>query len=75
MKAKDGRAQFKLDILCPSCGAEGEARASENEDRQATLGPDFRVDEYPSEFSEAKRSAARYETEVKCKCGQVFCLL
>jgi hypothetical protein len=69
------RNQFKVDILCPNCGAEGEARASENEDHQATPSPDFRVDEYPHGFSEVKRSAVRYETKVKCRCGQVFCLL
>ena len=69
------RNQFELDILCPRCGAEGEALASEKPVDQTTPNPDFRVEEYPKGFSEASRSAIRYETKVKCACGQVFCLL
>jgi hypothetical protein len=68
------RKRFELDILCPNCGATGNARVSRND------GPDpadaaFRVDEYPPGFSEEKRSASRHETVVECRCGQVFYLL
>ena len=68
------RNRFELDILCPSCGAAGEARASEN-DGPDTPDPAFRVDEYPSGFSEEKRSASRQQTLVACRCGQMFYLL
>jgi hypothetical protein len=67
------RSRFELDILCPNCGAAGNARASGD-------GPDatdrtFRVDEYPPGFSEAKQATSRAETLVTCRCGQVFYLL
>lgn len=68
------RKRFELDILCPSCGASGEARVSENDDPDMSAPP-FRVDEYPAGFSEEKRSASRHETLVACGCGQVFYLL
>ena len=68
------RNRFELDILCPNCGASGEARASENDDPDMP-DPAFRVDEYPDGFSEEKRSACRHETMVRCRCGQVFYLL
>lgn len=68
------RKCFELHILCPSCGATGEARVSESDD-PGTPAPAFRVDEYPPGFSEKNRSAARPETLVACRCGQVFYLL
>jgi hypothetical protein len=69
-----GRRQFELDILCPNCGADGDARASEN-DGPDMPDPGFRVDEYPHGFSEEKSSPHRHETRVRCKCGQVFFIL
>jgi hypothetical protein len=68
------RKRLELDILCPSCGATGEARVSEND------GPDepdtaFRVDEYPPGFSEERRAVSLHETIAACRCGQVFYLL
>jgi len=68
------RKQFELVILCPGCGATGEARASEN-DGSDTPDAAFKVDEFPSGFAEEKRSASRRETIVACRCGQVFYLL
>ena len=59
--------QSELEILCPNCGATGTARVSEN--------PEFRVKKYPDDFREERWSASRLETEVRCKCGQVFFLL
>jgi hypothetical protein len=67
------RKRFELDILCPSCGATGHARVSEN-DGPETADAVFRVDEYPPGFSEEKRSTSRLETLVVCRCGQVFYL-
>jgi hypothetical protein len=68
------RKRFDLHILCPSCGASGEARVCENDDPDMSVAA-FRVDEYPAGFSEEKRSASRNETLVACGCGQVFYLL
>lgn len=68
------RNRFELDIVCPNCGAKGEARVSENADTDLR-NPAFRVDEYPHGFSEEERSAHRHETMVQCRCGQVFYLL
>lgn len=68
------RNRFELDILCPSCGATGNARVSEN-DGLDPADAAFRVDEYPPGFSEEKRSASRHGTLVACRCGQVFYLL
>jgi hypothetical protein len=68
------RKRFELDILCPSCGATGDALVSENECTDPQ-GAAFRVEAYPPGFSEERRSASRQETLVACRCGQVFCLL
>lgn len=68
------RERFEVDILCPSCGATGEARVSGNDDSDAPEAA-FRVEEYPSGFSEVRRSTSRHETLVACRCGQVFYLL
>jgi hypothetical protein len=68
------RNRFELDILCPNCGASGEALVSENSDSD-TSDPAFRVEAYPQGFFEHKPSASRHETMVRCKCGQVFYLL
>lgn len=68
------RKLFDLDILCPSCGAAGDALVSENEDPDAQ-GAAFRVEAYPPGFSEEIRSASRHETMVACRCGQLFYLL
>jgi hypothetical protein len=67
------RNRFELDILCPNCGAHGEALVSENGDPDMPR-PGFRVDRYPHGFSEEKPSVRRHDTTVQCKCGQVFCL-
>jgi hypothetical protein len=64
-----GRNLFELDIECPNCGANGKARASDNE------APRFRVDQYPEGFSEIRPSVYHQETKVHCKCGQEFYLL
>jgi hypothetical protein len=61
--------RFELDILCPNCGAKGEAWVSDNEN------PGFRVDKYPEGFSEISPSACRQETKIRCACGQEFYLL
>jgi hypothetical protein len=68
------RKGFALDIVCPKCGASGEARVSEHRDPDIR-DPAFRVDDYPDGFSEEKRSACRQETLVQCRCGQAFYLL
>ena len=68
------RKRFKLDILCPSCGAIGDALVSENDDPD-TQGAAFSVEAYPPGFSEERHSASRHETIVVCRCGQVFGLL
>jgi hypothetical protein len=73
------RKRFELDILCPSCGATGDALVSdalvsENDDTDPQ-GAAFRVEAYPPGFSEERRSTSRHETIVACGCGQVFYLL
>jgi hypothetical protein len=68
------RNRLELDILCPNCGAHGEAQVSERDDPERSH-PAFRVDQYPVGFSEEKRSDYLHETLIKCKCGQVFYLL
>ncbi len=68
------RKRFRLNILCPGCGASGDALVSENDDG----GPQdaaFKVEEYPPGFSEGKRAACRQETIVACHCGQAFYML
>lgn len=66
--------RFELDILCPNCGATGDARVSGN-DGPEMPDPAFRVGEYPPGFSEEKRSAIHHETLAACSCGQMFYLL
>jgi hypothetical protein len=68
------RSRFELDILCPNCGANGDARVSEN-DAPDISAPAFRVEAYPPGFFEERPSATRHETMVRCRCGQVFYLL
>jgi hypothetical protein len=68
------RKRFELDILCPNCGAQGEARVSEN-NYPSMRDPGFRVDEYPEGFSGVRQSVYLHETQVRCSCGQVFYLL
>jgi hypothetical protein len=68
------RNRSELDILCPNCGASGEALVSENNDPDVP-DPAFRVEAYPQGFSEQKPAASRQETMVRCKCGQEFYLL
>jgi hypothetical protein len=68
------RKRFELDILCPSCGANGDALVSESEDSDPQSAA-FRVEAYPPGFSEERGSASRHETIVACRCGQLFCLL
>lgn len=80
------RNRFELEILCPNCGAIGNAhitehaRVSENAPVSENADPDrpalaFRVDEFPLGFSEEQRSGCREQTMVRCECGQVFYLL
>jgi hypothetical protein len=66
--------RFELDILCPNCGANGDARVCEN-DAPDMPAPAFRVEVYPLGFSEEKPSTTRHETMVRCQCGQMFYLL
>jgi Zn ribbon nucleic-acid-binding protein len=68
------RKRFVLDILCPNCGATGDAQVSENGDAEMPAAA-FRVEAYPAGFAEEKRSASREETLVRCSCGQTFYLL
>jgi len=56
-----------LEIICPNCGATGNASVSEN--------PEFIVEKYPDGFAEERRATSRLETMVQCKCGQEFYLL
>lgn len=67
------RNRFELDILCPNCGAHGDACVFENAPDMSA--PVFRVEAYPLGFFEEKPSATRHETMVRCQCGQVFYLL
>lgn len=67
------RKRFEIDILCPSCGASGEARVSEN-DGPDTVDAAFKVEHYPPGFFEEKPSTSRLETLVACRCSQVFYL-
>jgi hypothetical protein len=68
------RNRFELDVLCPNCGARGQALVSENNNPDMP-DPGFRVEAYPHGFSEEKPSTHRHDTMVQCKCGQVFYLL
>ncbi len=68
------RKRFELSILCPSCGASGDALASENDDFYPQDAA-FRVEAYPAGFSEERHSASRRESIVACRCGPVFYLL
>jgi Zn ribbon nucleic-acid-binding protein len=65
------RKRFKLGILCPNCGANGEALVSEGDTPEMSA---FEVDEYPDGFSEQQPSAHRHETRIRCECGQEFYL-
>ena len=69
-----GRKRFELDILCPGCGATGDAIVFEDEDPDSR-GVAFSVEAYPPGFSEERRSTFREETLVACRCGQAFYLL
>jgi hypothetical protein len=60
---------LELDILCPNCGAIGEALVSGNE------GLVFRVAGCREGFSAIRPSADYREAEVRCNCGQEFYLL
>jgi hypothetical protein len=66
--------RFELHILCPCCGATGDALVSENDDADP-VGTVFRVEAYPPGFSGQRHSASQHETLVTCRCGQVFYLL
>lgn len=68
------RKRFELDMICPNCGASGDALVSDN-DESDPQGAAFRVEAYPPGFSEERRSASRHETIVACRCGQAFYLL
>jgi hypothetical protein len=61
------RERSLLEIICPNCGASGNASVSEN--------PEFEVEKYPDGFSEEQRATSHLETRVRCKCGQEFYLL
>ena len=52
------RNRVELDILCPNCGAYGEALASEDDD-PLDQNPRFQMDEYPEGFYEARPSDYR----------------
>jgi hypothetical protein len=68
------RERFVRDILCPNCGATGDAQVSGNDDpRMPDLA--FRVEAYPPGFAEEKRASSRGHTLVRCDCGQTFYLL
>jgi len=61
------RDRSVLEIICPNCGATGNAGVTEN--------PEFKVDKYPDGFCEVQRAPSRLETLVRCKCSQEFYLL
>ena len=61
--------RFNLDILCPNCGATGDAQVSE----ESQLA--FHVDKYPEGISEISSSVLRQETKVRCDCDQESYLL
>ena len=61
--------RLNLDILCPNCGATGDAQVSDESQ------PAFHVDIYPEGFSEISSSVLRQETKVRCDCDQEFYLL
>ena len=65
------RKRLVLDILCPNCGASGDAQVSENGDAEMPALA-FKVEAYPPGFAEEKRSATREEILVRCGCGQTF---
>jgi hypothetical protein len=68
------RKQLEVHVLCPNCGASGEARVTQI-DVPGMPDPAFRVDAYPPGFTEVKPSALLHETVVKCDCGQELHLL
>lgn len=61
------RDRSVFEIICPNCGASGNASVTGN--------PEFEVEKYPDGFFEEQRAPSRLETLVRCKCGQEFYLL
>ncbi|TWI73608.1 hypothetical protein IQ16_01746 [Bradyrhizobium huanghuaihaiense] len=68
------RDRFELNITCPNCGANGEARVSED-DYPFMRSPRFSVDELPAEFEVVKRAAHRQDVllvHTPCKVKFTF---
>ena len=64
------RDRFEIEITCPSCGLTGKGMASEK-DYPFMRNPDFRVG-LPEGFTLEKEADRREDTEVRCKCGEIF---
>lgn len=55
------RDRFELQICCPQCGTQGEAKVSED-DYPFMRSPRFRIDELPAGFVVVKQAAHRQNT-------------
>jgi hypothetical protein len=63
------RDRFEVQVTCPKCGAQGEAKVSED-DYPFMRSPRFSVDELPAGFEVSKRAAHRKDTvliHIPCK--------
>ena len=65
------RDRWELTLRCPKCGHWGMARISED-DYPFKRDPGFAVDGLPLGFRVAKSSKYRHETQIACRCGEVF---
>jgi len=62
-----------MTIKCPKCGNAGAAQVSTG-DHPYMRSEEFQVDEFPPGFELERFGKNRRDTEVRCKCGEVFTL-
>ena len=67
------RDSFEITITCPGCGLTGKAMASEK-DYMFMRNPDFRVGKLPEDFMLEEEADRREDTEVRCRCREIFAL-
>jgi hypothetical protein len=65
------RDHFSIELICPKCGAKGDAQVSED-DYPFTSSPRFQVDELPQGFKVFERAKTREKTLFGHECGGRF---